>query len=260
MSVSNKPIVNLASMPIFGLEVSRASATTLEIATGTCRDSSNKLDMTVGTAYPNLQSKTVAAPLTLNAAVNGANGLDTGSLAASKVYAVYVIADSTGYQNVAGLISLSLTAPTMPENYNAMRLVGYALTDGSSNFLLMYQVGSGNEREVLMDVKIATAITAGASTTYAAATLTTMVPAIANVFAHIDCAFTPASAGNLLSLQKFGGTGAQFEQKGQVNAVVIETDCYIPVGLDTATPKINYKVGNGSDAVAINVRGFKYWV
>lgn len=247
-------------MPIVGLEVSRASATTLSMSAGMCRDSSNKFDITLGSAYPSLQNKTVTAPLTLNIAVNGANGLDTGTVAASKVYAVYVIGDSTGYKNTAGLISLSLTAPTMPENYNAMRLVGYALTDGSSNFLLMFQTGSNNEREVLMDVKIATAITAGASTTYAAATLTAMVPAIANVMAHIDCAFTPATAGNLLSLQKFGATGAQFEQKGQVASVVIETDSYIPVGLDSGVPKINYKVGNASDAVAINVRGFKYWV
>lgn len=260
MSVNNFPIVNLASMPIFGLEVSKASVTTLSMAAGTCRDSSNRLDITLGTAYPNLQSKTVAAPLTLNGAVNGANGLDTGSLAASKVYAVYVIADSSNYKNVAGLISLSLTAPTMPDGYNAMRLVGYAVTNGSSQFVDMFQVGSANEREVLFDTKIATAVTAGASTTYAGVTLTSFVPAVANTFAHIDCAFTPASAGNLLSLQKFGATGAQFEQKGQVNAVVIETDCYIPVGLDSAVPKISYKVGNGSDAVAINVRGFKYWV
>lgn len=260
MTVSNKPIVNLASMPIFGLEVSRASATTLSMAAGTCRDSSNKLDITLGASYPSLQSKTVTAPLTLNGAINGANGLDTGSLAASKVYAVYVIADSTGYQSTAGLISLSLTAPTMPENYNAMRLVGFALTDGSSNFLLMFQTGSANEREVLMDVKIATAVTAGASTTYAAVTLTAFVPAINNCMAHIDTAYTPASAGNLLSLQKFGATGAQDEIKGQVAAVVIEGNSWIPVGLDSGVPKINYKVGNGSDAVAVNVRGFKYWV
>lgn len=260
MSVSNYPIVNLASMPIFGFEVSKASVTTLSMAAGICRDSSNKFDITLGSAYPSLQSKTVTAPLTLNAAVNGENGLDTGSLAASTVYAVYVIADSTGYKSTAGLISTSLTAPTMPENYNCMRMVGFAVTNGSSQFVDMFQVGSANEREVLFDTKIATAVTAGASTTYAAVTLTSFVPAIANAFAHIDTAYTPASAGNALSLQKFGATGAQDEIKGQVAAVVIEGNSWIPIGLDSGVPKINYKVGNGSDAVAVNVRGFKFWV
>lgn len=257
MSVSNKPIVNLASMPIFGLEVSKASTTTLSMAAGTCRDSSNKLDITLGDAYPSLQSRVVTAPLTLNGAVNGANGLDTGSLAASKVYAVYVIADSTGYQNVAGLISLSLSAPTMPENYNALRMVGFAVTDGSSHFVSMFQVGTANEREVLFDTKIATSVTSGNSATYAPVTLTPLVPAIDNVFAHIDTVFTANAAGDLMSLQKFGATGAQDEVIGQ-RAGTIESNSWIPVGLNSGVPTINYKVSAG--ALAVNVRGFKYWV
>lgn len=257
MTVSNYPIVNLASMPIFGFEVSKASATTLSLAAGIARDSSNRFDITLGSAYPSLQDKTVTAPLTLNGAVNGANGLDTGSLAASSVYSVWVIGDSNGYQNTAGLISLSLTAPAMPENYNAKRLVGFAVTNGSSQFVDMFQVGNANEREVLFDTKIATAITAGNSTTYAAVTLTAFVPAIANVMAHIDAVFTANAAGDLLSLQKFGATGAQFEQIGQ-RAGTMESDSFIPVGLDSAVPKINYKVSAG--AVAVNVRGFKFWV
>lgn len=260
MTVSNKPIVNLASMPIFGFEVSKASTTTLSLAAGTCRDSSNKLDITLGSSYPSLQSKTVTAPLTLNGAVNGANGLDTGSLGASKVYAVYVIADSTGYQSTAGLISLSLSAPTMPENYNALRLVGYAITDGSSHFVDMFQIGNANNRVLLLDTKIATAVTAGNSTTYANVSLAATVPAVDNVLALIDSVYTPATAENILSLQKYGATGAQDEISGQVAAKKLETLSRIPVGLNSSVPTINYKVGNGSDAVELNVRGFEFLV
>ena len=260
MSVSNYPIKDLASMPIFGLNVSKASATSLTVAAGTCRDSTNKLDMTLGSAYPNLESKTVTAPITLDATVNGANGLDAGSLAASTVYAVYVIADSTAYQNTAGLISTSLTAPTMPTGYNAWRMVGFAVTDGSSHFLDMFQMGQANNRKIYFDTKIATAVTAGNSTTYANVALTSFVPALDNTLVYVDSVYTPASAGNLLSLQKFGATGAQAEVKGQVNAVVIETRNELPAGLNSGVPTIAYKVGNAGDAVALNIRGFEYFV
>ena len=52
--------------------------------------------------------------LAIDGTVNGANGLDTGSLA-SHWYFVYAIAKADG--TVAGLLSLSATAPTLPTDY-----------------------------------------------------------------------------------------------------------------------------------------------
>jgi len=42
MTVNNFPIKNLASKPIFGLEVSKSAARKVQIAEGTCRDSPNR--------------------------------------------------------------------------------------------------------------------------------------------------------------------------------------------------------------------------
>src|SRR4030095_5740620 len=52
--------------------------------------------------------------LTVNTATVGANGLDTGVLAATTWYSLWVIWNGT---TTSGLISLSATAPTMPGGY-----------------------------------------------------------------------------------------------------------------------------------------------
>jgi hypothetical protein len=71
-----------------------------------------------------------AASLSINSAGAGANGLDTGTLAASTWYSVWVIWNGT---TAAGLVSLSTTAPTMPSGYTHKARVGWIFTDGSVN-------------------------------------------------------------------------------------------------------------------------------
>lgn len=60
----------------------------------------------------------------------GANGLDTGLLAANTWYSVWVIWNGT---TVAGLLSLSETSPTMPSGYTHKARVGWVRTDGTGN-------------------------------------------------------------------------------------------------------------------------------
>src|SRR5579863_8991112 len=109
--VQNDPIYSLPHLYISGLNISVASTTVLALAPGQARDSQDNIDMAVG--FPNLQGIVYPAalnglsqvPLFINSAVNGANGLDTGTLAASTNYAVWLIGDSRGYKPVAGLLS-----------------------------------------------------------------------------------------------------------------------------------------------------------
>lgn len=68
--------------------------------------------------------------LTLNTAGSGANGLDTGTLAASTWYSVWVINNST---TTAALLSLSATAPALPPGYTHKARVGRLRTDPSGN-------------------------------------------------------------------------------------------------------------------------------
>ena len=88
---------------------------------------------TTGTYTPNTIS------LTLSTSTTGANALDTGTVAASTWYAVWAIYNET---TVAGLLSLSATAPTMPSGYTHKGRIGWVRTDGSSNLLRTIQYGT----------------------------------------------------------------------------------------------------------------------
>lgn len=62
----------------------------------------------------------------------GANGLDTGAVAASTWYYAFAIYNPTT-ATIALLASLSSTAPTMPSGYTEAGLIGAFRTDGTAN-------------------------------------------------------------------------------------------------------------------------------
>lgn len=72
----------------------------------------------------------------LSAFSAGAAGgsLDTGAIAASTGYYVYVIKNPST-RAVDILISLSATAPTMPSGFTLKRMIGWVLTNGSSQLV-----------------------------------------------------------------------------------------------------------------------------
>ncbi len=266
--VQNDPIVNLGISYINGLIVSNNATTPntkLDISAGMARDSNNIMDITLGSANPNLEGATTDSPLVINAAVNGANGLDTGSLAASLVYAVYIIGDSRYYSETAAILTLaSNSAPLMPTGYDSYRLIGYAVTDSSVHFLKAYITGNASGRLFVYDAPIATAITAGASTTYAAANLITFVPNVNNLPVILNTAFTPGAASRTLNLQPGNATGDAITVTGQVTAVIVTTQSTVlsqPTVISTvSSPTVNYKVSNSGDAVAIKVAGFQFYL
>lgn len=125
---------------LFGLGLSTAgSSTTFTVATGWCADSTAAGIMRL---YASLAKTTSAW------AVGAAAGsLDTGVIAASTWYHVFVIKRlDTGVTDV--LVSLSATAPTMPANYTLFRRIGAMKTNGSSQWTLFSQLGD----EFLWDV------------------------------------------------------------------------------------------------------------
>ena len=68
--------------------------------------------------------------LTIAGTSTGANALDAGTIAGSTWYSVWVIYNGA---TVAGLISTSATAPTMPSGYTYKARVGWIRTDGTAN-------------------------------------------------------------------------------------------------------------------------------
>lgn len=110
--------------------------------------------------------------LTVNLGDTGANGRDTGAEAPSAWYFFYVIYNPTT-NTVAGLGSLSATAPTLPPGYTYARLVGAARNNASSNLLGMIQRGA-QAQYTGGPIEFATGTNAGA-----AISIASYVPSIA---------------------------------------------------------------------------------
>jgi len=244
----NLPVVNAPYLDVSGLELAVASTTTLTMALGIARNSTNQADILL------------PAGVTINAATNGINGLDTGVLVLSTLYTVYAVGDSTN-NNVGGaVLSASAVSPTLPVGYDMWRKIGYVRTDASVHFLAGYWFGSANERLFTYDVPIATAVTAGASATYAAVTLATFVPAVSQLPVLIECNWTANAANDTLALQGFNSVGDTVKYIAPVAGATAHTIVrdYVNAQLDSGVPKINYKVS--AAAVAINVAGYQYCI
>lgn len=275
------PMVNAGNLYVYGLDVSWVSTTALSIAAGAARDNSNINDIILPSAA------------SISSAVNGVGGLDTGTIAASTFYSVYVIGSSLSANpetNIAtqvstiggttlngtvltqttvatpastvdnnfqpaGLISLSATQPVLPEGYDMFRRVGYVLTDGASHFLAFLYSGYGNSRTMWYDVGIQV-LNAGASAAYANVSLAVAVPAISpSINVLFDTIITPTGAGNSVSLKPFGSASVNGYaiMSGDVAAVAHEDTIMCPAKLNAGVATVSYKV---TGTVTLNVSGY----
>jgi hypothetical protein len=234
-----------------GLQISNDATTPntlLDIGSGVTIDSTDTFQMINN------------GSIVINAATVGFNGLDTGVLVASKLYAVYLISDPVTLQPIGAMLSLSQTAPIMPFSYSAWKLIGYVATDSSAHLLLgNWSLGASGYRLFMYDTPLATAVTAGTSTTYANVNLINAVPNVNNVPVLVNTSFTPTAAGSALNLQPGNGTGAAATILGQVAAAVVNSVSLVmaqPVVISTvSSPVVNYKVVG---SVAVDVSGY-YW-
>lgn len=107
---------------------------TLAIVNNTSTPNS-KVDVTIAKIW---NQETVS--FTIDMAASGANGLDTGAEAASTWY--YIWAIYNGATTVAGLLSASATAPTLPSGYTYKQLIGAVYNSSGSNFVAFSQRGN----------------------------------------------------------------------------------------------------------------------
>lgn len=245
MSNELDPVVSLPLSYVSGLVTSVASNTTLSVSSGSCWDSTNTFGMTLLSAT------------TLNAAVNGANGLDTGSFAASKIYAVHLIFDAANSNPTATLLSLSATTPTLPAGYGYFRRIGWAFSDSSTHFISIRQSGREAVRDYFYNSAISV-LSAGAATSLTAISLENVVPAIDMVPVLLNVSLTPSAAGRSVSLVPSGTTGTNKTViTGPVSTVIETAQVVVPALLISSIPKIDYIVSNASDAATIYVQGFR---
>lgn len=113
-----------------GNSLAYLTTTTFNTGIGTVSDSTAAVYMTLAAAISKSTSSWVVG--------TGNGGLDTGTIASTTWYHVFVI-ERTDLATTDVLFSLSATAPTMPANYTYKRRIGSILTNGSSQFVQWVQ-------------------------------------------------------------------------------------------------------------------------
>lgn len=236
------PIVNAPNLYVNGLDLAQGNTTTWRVSPGIARDSTNTNDLALGDST------------LINIAVNGLNGLDTGTVAASTLYAIYIIGDSSNYHPTGCIMSLSITAPVLPFGYDMFRRIGWGRTNGSSLTTTIFQTGRGMYRTYTLYAPVNVLTNGAATTSTAVSLLNSAPPANGGGLAIFEVVYTPASATNIATfgaqnssstIQRFG-TGVAGAQYGQVT---------VPY-FGSPTPQFFYKVTNGSDTLTVNLVGY----
>lgn len=242
MSV-NVPIQNAGLLYINGLRMAYATTTTMTVAAGACRDSTNVNDIVLANA------------VTINAATQGINGLDQGTLAANKIYSVFAMGDSTNTNAGGAVLSLGVDAPTaIPYGYDMYRLIGHMLTDGSSHLLPGFQTGDDQTRIWTFDTLISLAT--AAVTTFTSVDCSDFVPAgnVGRLFLQAN--LTPNVAGHTVNVRRTGSSDATGSAylSGQVASVAASGMLIVPADADAT---FEYKVSNASNVVALLLSAYE---
>lgn len=236
------PMVNAPYLQLQDCQMVWNSTTELTILAGQARDHTNVNDIIV------------SANVTVQTTISGAGGLDTGTIAASTLYYVCVIGSSLNTSLYAGLLTLSATAPVLPNGYDMIRRVGAVLTDGSSHFLKFVQTGEDLARSMYYDVPIAV-LSGGTQTAFTTAvSCAASMPAIqTNVY--LQALFTPNAASDTCTIVPNGAVSvAGYNYMvGQVAHVVVAENIKVPCD---GAAKINYLLSTGSAALTLNLIGY----
>ncbi len=248
---------------VYGAQLAWASNTTITATACQMRDSTNGVDISIGSPFAASPTTT-----TINGAVNGLNGLDTGSLGVSKQYAVYAISDQSGFNPAGYILSLNATNPLLPSTpstpfpsgYSSWRRIGYVFTNSSSQFILFYQTGKGNNRYYQYDAAQAV-LTGGSSATFAAVNLEAFAPLVTNSLVYLAASYVPAVAGNVASLRPTGSSAAANVSPVQITgtvAAVAQKFPAVPVMAKIATTHLNVDyIVQTSDALSLSVVGYQ---
>lgn len=263
-TIQNDAIFSLPRLYILGLNISIYSTTVLALAPGAARDQTNSMDIMVGEAnlfgnvLPAPQFQNYQPPILINSAVNGVNGLDTGTIAASTDYGIWLIADSRQYKVPAAVLSLtSNVGPLLPFGYDSARLIGFIETDGSSHFVYATHKPQNMLNALTYYLSPASVLSGGNATSFTAIDLSTPVPTttLRNIIVSLLVTFTPNAVGDVVQFRPTGSTAtANVVTIVGLTAGVAQTQ-YVQViaGVGSSKPEIDYLVTSSSDSVNVSV-------
>lgn len=263
IQIQNSPIINIPTLYKYGLTISYYGDNTklLYVGGGICRDSNNVMDIEVGT--PNIEgTNPVAAPIVLDCNKNGINALDTGTLAATTMYAIYVIADSRYYLPTGAIVTLaSNSMPKMPTGYDSYRLIGYWSTYSAGYWMQGAYVGVGNDMTFRYLQGETAALSSGnATTNNTFVGLTALVPPVNNTLVTFLTQFIGSAANHFFRigapiLSGYGSGGWLFGY----SPVASQSFCYQGNTISqmvSGVPTIGYSVSNSADALSLYVNAF----
>lgn len=182
----------------------------VDIAPGACRDAANGANLVLAATL----TKQIDHDWSVG---DDAGGLDTGSVAARTVYAIWLIQRSdTGV--VDALFSLSFSSPTMPTNYDKKRLIGSVATQaGAANLRTFLQRGDlfWYFSEPSKDIEDSSM----ADDTFETGTLLAAPNSLASVSANMENPTTTVNTGRIV-LRRVGQTGVDATANSEALAVI----------------------------------------
>lgn len=287
------PMVNAGNYYVNGLGLVYIGTTSFYIQAGAARDSANINDISLPGIVSTSTGFNTINGCTVSTAATGLNGLDTGTIAASTLYAVYVIGSSTWgsvtpnssagssasgnasnfvYYPAGGIISTSFTNPVLPYGYDMYRRIGCVLTDSSSHILNFLQenngttetvynsgnimIGGGNtSKRPMYYAALISVLTNGQATTWTAIDVTASVPKVCTSSIIFSAALT-ADAGATRTATFSSASGVAPVIFSSPASTIISTVVSVPNGALTSTTGIGYLVSNGSASLAASVLGY----
>jgi hypothetical protein len=232
-------LVNATPDPqaVQGCELAWQSVSTVRIQAGTATDSTNAVRITNG------------GNLDVDLTINGALGLDTGSVAANTEYFMFLAEGGSG---VTGIASLSQSSPTLPAGYDvSFRRVGTIMTNpGSTDVMNFLQRGTSTRRLYQWEedrVTILRVLTNGAATTWTAIDCSDVVPSTASTVT-IVAAQTGTRDGMLRPFGSVSPTGV---------VVVHQPDSQIFAEMFVDSQQIEYDHDSGGvRQLTVDITGF----
>lgn len=225
---------------------------TLNIAPGSCLDFTGSFQLTSNST------------ISINSTVNGLNGLDQGTVAANKVYPIYLVWDPVTNNPPGAMLSLSYTTPLMPFGYSAYLLIGYATTNASAQILKGYwTAGNAATRTFTYDNPLSV-LSSGSSSSPAIVDLTKAVPNYNNTPVSISAQLIPNASGDILSLKTGAGTSNSVSIIGQVAGTalnnIVPTLAQVVSISGTLSPAIQYSVTAGGAITNLLVANYTWYV
>jgi hypothetical protein len=242
MAATNFPIYNQPQLYVNNCQLVYGSNTTMTVTAGQVRDSNNSGDL--------LSSST----LTVNIAKNGANGLDQGTVAASTWYAIYLIADSSGYLPISAIFSTSFTNPLMPKGYTLSRRIGCVPTNESSNFLKIYYYGNNSSVRCFYDAPNLV-LNSGSAASYTPVSCSAFVPTVSNVVDFMIYLTPSSDSATGIALRPTGSVSASNIDFWQTSATGGISSTFVQFNVGN-TQSIDYLI-QGTGTSNLYVYGFE---